>query len=143
VTVQCPHRGVHSDAAKRVYDTYSLHKMAAGAGALGRWIACALADGTSDNTLYDDRGAAVRHQHHNEDRYVFIPIRPGSFTPCEAQILLTHSRMLAGVQKQMLDRNHRAGGRQIIRRLTAEDERASVLSILTGSAPTNLILPRN
>jgi hypothetical protein len=43
----------------------------------------------------------------------------------------------------MLDRDHRAGGRVIIPRLTAEDQRASVLSILTGSRPSNLILPSN
>jgi hypothetical protein len=141
--IHCPHQGQHSGAAKRVHDVYNLHKMAAGADSYGRWIACALADGSSDNVLYDDRGDAVRHQHHNEDRYAFIPIRPGSFTVCQAQILLQHSRLLAATQKQMLDRSHRAGGRQLIRRLTAEDERSSVLSILTGSRPSNLILPRN
>lgn len=140
---RCPHQGQHSDAAKRVYDAYSLHRMAAGRDAYGKWMACALADGRSDNTLYDSRGDAVRHQHHNEDRYIFVPVRPGAFTPCDAEVLLKCHRQLAATQKAMLDRDHRAGGRQIIRRLTVEDERASVLSILTGSAPTNLILPRN
>jgi hypothetical protein len=140
VSATCPHNGQHSDAAKRVYDTYTLHRMAAGDNAYGQWMACALSDGRSDNTLYDSRGEAVRHQKHNEDRYVFIPIRPGSFTLCDAETLLKCHRLLAATQKALIDRDHPAGGRQIIPRLTTEDQRSSVLSILTGSKPSNLII---
>lgn len=139
---ECSLHGTHSDAAKRIADSYALHLIGAGDAAYGRWFAAALADGRSDGALYDSRGDAVRHQHHNEDRYIFIPIRPGRFTVCDAHTLLGCNRLLAATQRALLDRGHRAGGRVIIPRLTSEDQRAQVRSILTGSAPTNLILPR-
>jgi hypothetical protein len=142
LTTTCPRHGEHSDAAKRVHDTYTLHRMAADNDGLGKWFAAALADGRSDNVLYDNRGEAVRHQKHNEDRYVFIPIRPGQFTICDAQTLLKCHRLLAETQKAMLDRDHYAGGRQVIPRLTLEDQRSSVHSILFGTKPSNLILPK-
>lgn len=140
--IECPTHGVHSDAAKRISDQYALHRIGAGYDALGKWFAAALADGRSDGVLYDSRGDAVRHQHHNEAYYLFIPIRPGPLTVCDAQTLLKCDRLLAATQRAMLDRDHRAGGRQVISRLAMEDQRAQVRSILTGSAPTNLILPR-
>lgn len=136
---ECPRHGVHSDAAKRIHDEYTLHRLAGGDAALGRWFAAALADGRSDHVLYDSRGDAVRHQHHDEALYLFLPIKPGEFSVCDAQTLLKCHRLLAATQKALLDRDHPAGGRQLITRLTDEDQRAQVRALLTGGAPTNLI----
>ena len=61
----CPKKGRgHDDAAKRIYDTYHLHRTADQFGALGKWFAAALNDGTTDGQIYDSRKDAILHQHH-------------------------------------------------------------------------------
>lgn len=50
------------DAARRVSDTCGMHWTADTDGARGKWCAFALADGRSDNNLYDTREQAARHQ---------------------------------------------------------------------------------
>jgi hypothetical protein len=141
--VNCPHKGRHTDAAKRVSDQYNLHLVAGGADAIGRTFAVALADGRSDGALYDDMGDAVRHQRHNESHYGFLRVNPASMTPCTAQGFLNFVKPSRRRGIGAPDRDHRNGGRVLIPRLTIEDQRAQVLQILTGSAPSNLIQPRN
>lgn len=85
--------GDHSDAAKRVSDVYNMHRIADPYGCVGSWIACALADGTSDNVLYDSKRDAIAHQHHNENYFTFIQIVPSTMTPCEAEVMLKVARM--------------------------------------------------
>ena len=121
---ECPRHGRHDDAAKRIADQYALHRIGAGDAAVGKWFAVALADGRSDGVLYDSRGDAVRHQRHNEVRYWFVPITIGTLSVCDAQIVLAHHRATARQSAALLDRDHAAGGRQLITRLTAEDQRA-------------------
>jgi len=142
--LNCPRQTPHSDAAKRVADVYNLHRTAAGADAIGRWIAVALADGTSDQVLYDGKADAVRGQKHNEQFYAFIRIVPCSMSPCEADSFLRTSRAAYDAGMRLADPDHRAGGRELIPRLTVEDEFARVAAIISrGRTPqTNLILPR-
>ena len=127
--------GDHSDAAKRISDTYALHRIADPYGNMGSWFAVALADGTTDNVLYDSKRDAIRHQHHNENFYTFIQIVPASFSACEGEVMLKVARML-----------YDAGGRQsdgfskheLIRRLGWEDEIA-----LSNKIVTNIAIDRN
>lgn len=142
--VNCPHRDRdHDDAAKRCSDQYALHLIGAGQDAVGSWFAVALADGRSDGVLYPSKRAAVRHQHHNEFRYAFIRIGPASMSVCEAAEYLATNRALYDKGLRLPDPDHRAGGLDMIPRLTAEDQRNQVASILSGGrrAPSNLLLP--
>lgn len=140
--LNCPHRGGrHSDAAHRVADTYNLHRAAAGLDAVGQWFAAALADGTSDQVLYASKRAAVRHQRHNEQFYAFVRIAPCSMSPCEASSFLATNRALYDRGMRMADPDHRGGGRELITRLTVEDQMAQVAAILGRGRPTNLLLP--
>lgn len=124
--------GDHSDAAKRVADVYSLHRIADPYGNVGYWIACALADGQSDNVLYESKADAIRHQHHNENWYAYIQIVPAMMTPCEAEVMLKISRMAYDHGMRITDGLSR---HELIRRLGWEDQ----ISLSKGIA-TNLRL---
>lgn len=103
-------------------DVYSLHRTAGGLDNVGHWIACRLSDGSSDQVLYVTRREAVIHQHHNEQLYAFVQIRPHSMSICEAASFLRFARMAYDAGFRMTDPQHRTGGRQIIPRLTREDQ---------------------
>ena len=135
--------GDHSDAAKRASDAYRLHKAALGFAAVGKFIAVALADGSSDGVLYDTKRDAVRHQHHNEQWYAFICINPGDFNPCEAEEYLAINRTLYEHGIRLTDPEHARGGREVIQRATVEDQRSLVRSIASGgrSRPSGLVYP--
>jgi hypothetical protein len=126
----------HSDAAKRIYDIYGLHRIADPIGNLGKWIAVAISDGTSDNVLYDSRIDAIRHQHHNEFYYAYIQIVPNTMSICDAEIFLSGVRKTYDARKALMDRDHPSGGMEIIPRLTVEDQQAQ-----NAGMATNLILP--
>lgn len=127
----------HSDAAKRLCDTYNLHYMVDGTyNSIGKWFAAALADGSSDNTLYDDKLSAVTHQHHNESRYTFVKIVPSSMNVCEAEVMLGTARQLYNGGMRMADPDHKHGGPSVIKRLMAEDQ----LAMLRGVA-SNVKMP--
>ena len=134
----------HSDAAKRVSDTYRLHKAADTYGAVGKWIAVALADGTTDNTLYDTKTEAVRHQHHNERWYAYINLSPGDMSVCDAEGYLKTWRMLYDKGIMMVDPNN-AKQPEPITRLNREDQRSQMRSIANGgrTRPSNLIIGSN
>jgi hypothetical protein len=133
--MRCPLNGTetpHTDAAKRVSDTFRLHRLADPIGNTGRWFAASLADGSSDGTLYDTRRDAVTHQHHNEQNYTFIQIIPADMNPCQAESHMGAIRKLHDAGISLVDRDHRAGGRSLIPRVAAEDQRAQVAAILSG-----------
>lgn len=133
----CQHKAFgHSDAAKRLCDTYNLHRIAGGLYAVRKWFAVALADGRSDDVLYDDKQSAVRHQHHNENYYAFICIAPCGMKECEAEVVLTNHRMLYDAGFRLADPDHRSGGKEVIKRLAVEDQLAQ-----TRGRNTNLIMP--
>ena len=135
--------GGHSDGAKRVSDTYRLHRTALGLGAVGQWFAAALADGASDGVLYDGKRAAVRHQKHNEQWYAFVCINPGDMSVCEAEEFLAVNRMLYEKGIRLTDPGHAKGGREVIQRATVEDQRSLVRSIANGgrTRPSGLVYP--
>lgn len=137
--------GDHSDAAKRVSDTYRLHRLGAGHAAIGQFFAARLTDGTSDNVLYESKRAAVRHQHHNETYFAFICIGAHDMNPCEAEEFLALQRMLYDKRIRLTDPDHVKGGREIVQRATVEDQRSLVRSIANGgrTRPSNLIYPRD
>lgn len=137
---QCPLRVFgrgHTDAAKRVADAWNLHRIGDVHGSVGKWIACRLDDGTSDNVLYESKVTAVKHQRHNEQYYAFLRIIPFTITYCEAEVYLIGARKVYDAGMRMTDPDHRHGGPDIIKRSTWEDETAKSLFLVNQ----NLLLP--
>ena len=123
----CPHRGPHSDAAMRVYDTYHLHRSAVGIyNVIGKWFASSLNDGSTDGVLYDSRPDAIRHQHHNEKWFTFVQVTQANMTVCSAEVMLNIARKF---DASLMDRDARGGGKQAIARATWEDQVAQMLEI--------------
>lgn len=133
--------GEHSDAAKKVSDQYRLHRLADPIGNLGGWIAVALNDGASDGVLYASRKDCVTHQRHNEMWYAYIQIIPSDMAPCDAEIFLAVHRRMYDKGIRLTDPDHRAGGRSMIPRVSAEDQRSQLSAIFNGGKPSNLIIP--
>lgn len=130
--------GGHSDAAKRLSDTYNFH-VTCGAR-IGQVIAYSLADATSDGTLYDSRADAVNHQRHNEGRRGYVRIGAGRMTVCEAAAVIRwdrHTAKLADAQ-----RGERSGGLEVIPRLTIEG-RERQLAAMSGRLNMPLALGRS
>lgn len=125
----CPLPGEHSDAAKKVADTYNLHRVAQGYDAIGCWFASALEDGTTDGTLYESKKTAIKHQKHNEEYYTYIQIVPASMTICDAEVMLKVARMAYSKGMRLSDGDSRM---ELIRRLTREDQIAMSKGIVTN-----------
>lgn len=133
----CPSKALpHDDAAKRVADTYNLHRLGMGDGAIGRWFAARLEDGRSDDTLYDSKRDAVLHQHHNEQFYTFVKINVSDMDVCSAAVMLKVARSLFDKGIRLADPDDRNGGKDVIKRLTVEDQLAQ-----SRGSNTNLIMP--
>ncbi len=133
----CPTKALaHSDAAKRLSDTFNLHRVAAQYDSINKWFAVRLHDGTSDGVLYDSKSDCIRHQGHNEQFYAFIKIIPCMMTPCEAEVLLNVHRRAYDAGFRLTDPDHPKGGRQLIQRVTVEDQ----LALAKGQV-RNVILP--
>jgi hypothetical protein len=144
---KCPLNGFdveHSDTAKRLSDTYRLHRLADPIGSIGHWFAAAMSDGRSDNVLYDTRRECVTHQHHDEVYYTFIQIIPSDMNHCQAESHLIGVRKLYDAGIKLTDRDHHAGGRTLIPRVAAEDQMAQMRSLLSGGRlpQSNIRLPR-
>lgn len=120
----------HSDAAKRLADTYNLHRIALGLDAVGKWFAASLAEGRSDDVLYDSKLDCVVHQKHNEKYYTFIKIVPAGMKTCEAEVMLKTARTMYDKGMRMTDPDHKHGGPDLITRLNAEDQ----LALMRGVA---------
>ena len=118
----CPHT-THSDAARRCSDAVNLHLVALGHEAVRRWVAIRLIDGGSDGVLYDTKRDAVRHQAH-EQRCAYVCVAPGGMSPCAAESYLATHRKLYDAGFRLADPDAPHGGRQVIPRLTREDQRA-------------------
>lgn len=144
----CPLNGSmidHTDPAKRLSDTYRLHRLADPIGSIGHWFASALNNADSDRTLYDTRRDAVTHQHHDEEYYFYTQIRPCDMNACQAESVLSGARKIAGTPGiKLTDRDHHAGGRVMIPRVAVEDQMAQMRSLLSGGIlpQTNIRLPR-
>lgn len=122
----------HSDAAKRLSDTYNLHRIGAGLDAVGKWFAASLQEGRSDDTLYDSKLDCVRKQRHNERFYTFIKITPTGMKECEAEVMLTTARRMYDKGMRMTDPDHRHGGPDLITRLTVEDQLNQMRGVVTN-----------
>lgn len=121
----CPKKGMgHDDAAKRIYDTYHLHRTADQFGALGKWFAAALNDGTTDGQIYDSRKDAILHQHHREEYYTYIQITMASMTICDAAAMVDIARRMYDAGLRITDPDDMR--REPIKRTSAEDQMAFV-----------------
>lgn len=84
------------DAARRCADAYNFHLTVHGEAAAGKWIAVRLSDGSSDATLYDTKGDAVRHQLH-ENLCAYINLLPTKMPVEDAlSVLRTHRKLYDG-----------------------------------------------
>lgn len=124
--------GGHSDAAKRISDTWNLHRVACGELSVGQWFAARLADGTTDDTLYASRRAAIVHQHHDEQFYAYFRIVPTYMSVCSAASVLRWHREAYDAGFRLPDPDDRRGGPQMIRRLRAEDHDNQIAALKTG-----------
>jgi hypothetical protein len=132
--IHCPienrtESGGHSDAAMRITETYTLHRLADLYGNMGKWIACRLDDGRSDNMLYDSKEHAIKFQKHYENYYTFIQMVPAQITPCEAEVMIKTARMFYNKGARNSDG---FGRRELITRLTWEDQIAMSKGIVTN-----------
>lgn len=88
------------DAAQRFADTIRLHQVALDkAQILSRrcWIAIRLSDGGSDNTVYDDRSDALRHQlHETQCGYLPVPLERTSEYVCDSLLWYWEKMYAAG-----------------------------------------------
>lgn len=109
----CPHGFGHNDAARRAADNVNMHYSAIGWDAVGKWCVVALADGSSDHSLYDSKSDAVRHQS-NEFLHAYVKIVPGQMGVCEAQIFLDYNRKAYDAGFRMADPTARNGGKNLI-----------------------------
>lgn len=124
--------GGHSDAAKRISDTWNMHRAAMGEGSVGQWFAARLADGETDGVLYASRRAAIAYQHHNERWFAFFRIAPTYMSVCNAASVLRWHREAYGMGATLPDPDARGGGRQVIPRLRVDDHNAQIRALRTG-----------
>lgn len=135
-------RQIYSDAARRVSDTYTLHRLADVHGNVGRWFAVSLADGRSDDVLYDSRRTCIRHQKGDELNFAYIQIIPRDMTVREAEAFLTGERKAAAAGIRTIDPDLPGGGPVVIPRLTKEDQRSQIRALFgKGARPRNLLIP--
>lgn len=96
-----------SDAAKRISDTINLHITFNNAWEIHtKWMAFALADGTSDGALYDSFDDATYHQSHPA-RYAYMCFRSvmGGSNPRDAQLWLEMERHAADARMALHETN--------------------------------------
>jgi hypothetical protein len=79
------------EAGKRMSEALNLRLIFDGPGVTGRWMAFALADGRSDNVLYDTRSDAIRHQFHETFAH-YEQMRPKSWSADECAMTLQYAR---------------------------------------------------
>lgn len=127
-----------SDAAKRISDTYNLHRIGQPIDSIGKWFAAKLNDGTSDDVLYDSKLDAVTHQRHNELYYAYFQIIPRNMEPREAEGLLRVYRQASKLNIRLADRDHPGGGMDIIKRSTQEDQYNQIAALFGKGRPSNI-----
>src|SRR5260370_36795108 len=94
----------HSDAAKRLSDTFNLHHAA---GITSGWIAVRYADGSGGDEIFDTREDAVRCMWPWEDRYFYCTLAAApSMTVCAAASVLRWKRVMSEVEKPARDFRH-------------------------------------
>lgn len=94
--------GAYPDAARRCADAVNLHVVADPFGAVGKWVAIALADGSSDGVLYDTKADAIRHQA-DEFHCAYVCIPPGGMPIPDAAVYLRTMRQLYDAGYRLAD----------------------------------------
>lgn len=125
----CRRLGEHTDAAKACSDAVNLHLAAIGFDAMRKWVAIRLSDGKSDGTLYDTKRDAVRHQL-DEFLCAYVSIPPNGMNVCDAEEYLDVHRKMYDAGMRITDRDAPHGGRQVIPRVTREQQLRQVRAIL-------------
>jgi hypothetical protein len=127
----------HSDAAKRITDTYNLHRIAGkglGLENVGKVFAARLADGTSDGVLYDNIRDAIRHQKSNARWYAYFRIGREAMTACNAASLLKMHREADAAGLNFVGRHDEPqSAMEIIPRLTVEDHQAQMRALQSAA----------
>jgi hypothetical protein len=117
-----------------------LHRIADEYNSIGKWFAVKLADGESDGVLYDSKRDAVTHQKHMEMYYAYVQVGPWQMTVDDAAAFLKLHRAMYSKGVRLADRDHKSGGKDMIRRISRTDQRAQVRGSLIGDTrPTNII----
>lgn len=82
------------EAAKRLYGTFALHRVALTTDEIfaGRWLAIRLGDGGSDNTAYDSHGAAVASARNAPSRCFYPRVTLDSISERECDFMLWYVR---------------------------------------------------
>lgn len=81
------------EAGARISDVLNQAIIDGGLKNIGRWHAFRLEDGTGDGTTYDTYADAVAHQ---SRPCLFEPLRPSSYSPDEAAMMLHYARAAYG-----------------------------------------------
>jgi hypothetical protein len=110
--------GGHDDSARRVADLYALHRIAGARP--GQVFAVRLSDGTSDGVIYDDKAAAVCHQHGSPRWYAYVFIGAPHMSVCESASFMRMKRHAAHLADITADPDDSRGGPDVIPRLTVE-----------------------
>lgn len=112
-------RRSYSDDAKRAADTVN-ELLTHRPGAVQRWVAIKLADGSSDGVLYDSKRDAVRHQS-DEYHCFYICIPPTGTSPAQMQVMLDMHRAMYKAGMRMVDPDDSTGGPQWVKPTMLED----------------------
>jgi hypothetical protein len=115
----------HSDAARHCSDAVNLHLTAIGFDAVKKWVAVRLSTGKSDGVLYDTKRDAVRHQS-DENLCAYVCIPPPGMNPCQAESFMATHRKMYDAGFRVADPDAKHGGKQVIPRLTVEDQAAQM-----------------
>jgi hypothetical protein len=127
----CQWRGRgHSDAAKRIADTVTLHWIAGGwENTINKWMAFDLGEGRSDDTLYNSKIEAVTHQKGSYQRYMYLCMAPNGMSICEAEVMLELHRKARERDIASPDIDHPTGGRDLIPRIGVQELNNQLRSI--------------
>lgn len=122
-----------ADLGKRIAAEYNMHRVADPIGNLGKFLAFALQDASTDHVLYDSMKDARAHMI-DEDRYMYVQLVPATMDSRDAALLLRAQRKMysAGIRVSEMD------GRTMIPRISREDHTAQLRSIFRGTQPRNL-----
>ena len=113
----------HTDEAKRIADTVTMHWLAQSMDVCGKWVAFKLSDGKGGMDLYPRKYDAVRHSA-NPKYMLYICLQAGGMSICEAEICLNTARKLSSWGLEDSER-------QLIPRVAGE-HRAQVMNLLRG-----------
>jgi hypothetical protein len=130
----CPWRAVgHSDEAKRMSDATMLHWVANGWDSTKYWVAFKMEDGRSpdNNTLYDSKRDAVRHQL-DEFLCLYVRLHPGGFNVCEMEATLKYHRQAYLNGFRLPDPDARTGGPDLISRIGTDKFTNQIRALKNG-----------